>query len=283
MNVRPGIVVQRVTEHTAIAIDPRLRSNAAAVAFDDFVVAVDVGMKPYASRMFREALEAEFGRPVRYVCVTHAHADHTFGLSAFKDVTLLGSRALGAALEKSPDFDTQALEGMKRMDPADADWVNEVERVVPQVRFDGRLDVGAGGRAVEFHHSGGHTACGVWGYVPAERVLFSGDLIFAGMFPFAGDDTADPEAWMEILRSWTALAVDYVIPGHGPVCGPEEIARQLSFFEALKRNTLAALEAGAEASGIELPDIYPVTDMPWFAEKTQQHWHAYYRARSLAT
>ncbi len=283
MSAGSGLSLQRVTENTVSAIDPRLRSNAAAVAFDDFVVAVDVGMKPSGARLFREALEAEFRRPVRFACITHKHADHTFGLSAFKDVTLFGSWVLAEALETSADFEPEAREGMKRMDPSDADWVDEVERVVPHVQFDGRLDIAAGGRVVEFHHSGGHTSCGVWGYLAAERVLFSGDLIFAGMFPFAGDATADPAAWMAVLRSWSALAIDYVIPGHGPVCGPEEIPRQLSFFEALKRSTLATIEAGGACTDIALPDTYPVGDMPWFAEKTLQHWHAHYSAQPLAT
>ncbi len=274
------IALQQVTESTVVAIDPRLRSNAAAIVLDDFIVAVDVGMRPYAARLFREALESTYDRPVRLACVTHKHADHTFGLAAFKDVTLFGSRLLAAALERSPDFSPEAREDMKKMEPGGADWLDEVERVIPALSFDGRIDVTSGGRIAEFHHSGGHTSCSVWGYLADEKVLFSGDLVFSGMFPFAGDPTADPEAWMSTLRYWMTLAIDHVIPGHGQVCGPGEIVNQLEFLEALKQNTLEVVETGLGPEHIALPPEYPVGDKPWFAEKTAQRWHEYYGERT---
>jgi cyclase len=271
-----AIALQRVTKSTVAAIDPRLQSNAAAVIFDDFIVAVDVGMRPYAARLFREALEGTYGRPVRFACVTHCHADHTYGLQAFKDVTLFGSRRLAVVLAQSSDWSPEAQSRRKDDDPDGGRWLDEVEQVLPSLRFDKRLDIVNKGRLVEFHHTGGHTDCSVYGYLADEKVLFAGDLIFAAGFPFAGDPTADPEVWMATLRGWTSMAIDYVIPGHGPVSGPDEIVRQLEFLETLKRHTIEAIEAGRGCEGVVLPSVYPVGDKVWFAEKTAQRWHAYY-------
>jgi cyclase len=275
-SVTGGITLQRVTESTVAAIDPRLQSNAAAIIFDDFIVAVDVGMRPYAARLFREALESTYRRPVRLACVTHCHADHTFGLQAFKDVTVFGSRRLADALERSPDWSPEARARRRQDDPEGGGWLDEVELVVPSLRFDGRMDVANNGMLAEFRHSGGHTDCSVYGYLPEEKVLFAGDLIFAGGFPFAGDPTADPEVWMATLRAWTGMAIDYVIPGHGPVSGPGEIVKQLEFFQTLKQNTLEAIEAGRGCEDIVLPSIYPLGEKGWFGEKTAQRWHAFY-------
>lgn len=275
-----GIALQRVTESTVSAIDSRLYSNAAAVVFEDFIVAVDVGMRPYAARLFREALESTYGRSVRFACVTHCHPDHTYGLKAFEDVTIFGSRRLAAALEQSPDWSPEVRARRRQDDPEGGDWMDEVELVLPLLRFDGRLDIVNKGRQVEFRHTGGHTDCSVSGYLPDEKVLFSGDLIFAGAFPYAGDPTADPEAWMATLRTWTSMAIDHVIPGHGPVSGPGEIVRQLEFLETLKQNTVKAIEAGRGYKDIVLPSIYPLGAKAWFAEKTTQRWHAYYSGRS---
>ena len=274
-----GILLQQVTESTVAVIDPRLQSNAAAIVFDDFIVAVDAGMRPYAARLFREALESTHRRPVRFVCVTHKHMDHTFGLSAFKDVTLFGSRHVAAALERSPEFTPEARVAMKRDEPGGGGWLDEVERVVPALLIHERLDIVCRGRVAEFHHTGGHTSCSVYGYVPGEKVLLTGDLVFAGEFPFAGDDTADPEVWMSTLRAWLDLDVEHVIPGHGPVSGPEEIRRQLVFLEALKRNTLEAITAGRSSGETSLPAGGAVVEQPWFVEKTLERWHSYYRSR----
>jgi len=48
-------------------------------------------------------------------------------------------------------------------------------------------------------------------------VLFAGDLLFAGKFPYAADDTCDPEAWIATLKTWLGMDILHVIPGHGPV------------------------------------------------------------------
>ena len=275
-----SIALQQVTASTVVAIDERLRSNTAAVILDDYVVAVDTGMRPYAARLFRETLERTFRRPVRFACVTHCHADHTFGLTAFKDVTLVASRRLAYDLRRSPDWSPEARAAHKQTEPDGGDWLDEVELVIPSVLFEGQLDITNNGRTIEFRTAPGHTDCSVYGYLPDEKVLLSGDLIFADMFPFGGDASADPETWMATLRWWMTIAIDHVIPGHGPVSGPGEIVRQLEFFEALKENTLDALEAGRGPEDIALPPVYPVGDKVWFVGKTLRRWHEYYGGRS---
>jgi glyoxylase-like metal-dependent hydrolase (beta-lactamase superfamily II) len=277
---QPDILLQPVTPSTVAAVDPRLASNAAAVVFPDFLVAVDVGMRPTASRLFREALERSYRRPVKFVCVTHYHADHTFGLGPFKDCTVVASREILDALRRSPDWTPEGQLRFRVNDPEGGRWLAEVEQVLPSMLFEGTLTLADAGRRLELHSGGGHTRCSVWGYLPEERVLFAGDLIFAEQVPYAGDDTADPEVWIDTLRSWLTLEVDWVIPGHGPLREAAEIARQLRFLEELRANTLATLQEGGRPEDIVVPPVYDVVREPWFVEKTRARWHAYYRSRS---
>jgi glyoxylase-like metal-dependent hydrolase (beta-lactamase superfamily II) len=273
--------LQRVTENTVVAIDPRLVSNAAAVVVGDFVVVVDVGMRPYASRLFRAALEEGFQRPVKFVCVTHYHADHTFGLQAFKDATVFASRQIVDTLAQSPDWSPEARARWKQDDPEGGEWLDEVEFVQPQLLFQQALDIVGGDDLVEFYHSGGHTSCSVYGYYPREKVLLAGDLIFAGRFPFAGDASTDPETWMSTLRTWLELDIEQVIPGHGPVSGKDEIAKQLEFLEILKRNTLQAIKAGGGHRDIVMPTVYPpAAEDEWFAGRTLERSYTYYRSKA---
>ena len=187
-----SIAVQSVSPSTLAGIDPQLVSNAGVVVLDDFLVMIDAGMRPDSARSLRADLEARTGRPVRYFCLTHYHADHAFSLAAFKDTLILASDQVLANLASSPDWTPQALAAMKKNHPP-GDWVDEVKLVPPSLVFSDRLEVRDGQRAVEFHHSGGHTSCSVWAHLPDERVLFAGDLLFSGEFPYAGDPTCDPE------------------------------------------------------------------------------------------
>ncbi len=270
------IVLQQVSSSTVVAIDPRLGSNAGAVVFEDFIVAVDVGMRPFASREFRRVLEATYRRPVRFVCVTHYHADHTFGLGPFKDCVVVGSAAIMSALAKSPDWTPEGQERWRVGDTEGGAWLQEVERVWPTLLVHGRLDIVRGEQRLELRASPGHTECSLYGYFPAEKVLFAGDLIFADQVPFAGDDTVDPERWISTLKSWVQLEVAQVIPGHGPVSDTTEITRQLEFLETLRANTLTALDQGQGPEEIVVPRTYAEVREPWFVEKTVRRWHSYY-------
>ena len=166
-------------------------------------------------------------------------------------------------------------------DPEGGEWLDEVEFVQPQLLFHRRLYIVSGGDLVEFHHSGGHTSCSVYGYYPREKVLLAGDLIFAGRFPFAGDSTVDPEAWMSTLKTWLEMEIEHVIPGLGPVSGMDEIGKQLEFCEILKRNTLQAIKAGRDPLDIVLPPIYPpAAEDEWFTGETLERWYTYYRSRA---
>ena len=275
------IHLQHVTASTLVAIDERLFSNAAAVVLDDFIVAVDVGMRPYAGRLLRMALEEEYQRPVRFVCLTHYHADHAFGLRPFKDVALFGAFEIAETLKKSGEWSPEAFARRRRGEPDGGEWLDEVEFIVPTLLFRQRLDLTNRGRVVEFHHCGGHTRCSVYGYLPDEKVIFAGDLLFSEMFPFAGDISTDPEAWISTLRTWLCMDVDQVIPGHGPVAGVEEVERQLQFFEALKRNAIEAIQEGRDHTDIVVPATYPMPDEKrWVLEKTTQQWYSYYQRRS---
>jgi hypothetical protein len=77
------------------------------------------------------------------------------------------------------------------------------------------------------------------------------------------------------------MDIEQVIPGHGPVSGKDEIAKQLEFFEILKRNTLRAIEPGGDYRDIVLPTVYPpAAEDEWFTGRTLEHWYTYYRGEA---
>lgn len=177
----------------------------------------------------------------------------------------------------SPDWTPEAFSRWKNDDDGDGKYLDEVEFMIPPLLVHHQLDIINNDKVIEFHHSGGHTSCSVYGYYPAERVLFVGDLIFSGMFPFAGDPGCDPEKWIKTLKLWLTMDIEKVVAGHGPVTDIQEVKKQLGFFEHLKQNTLEAIKSGRVPSEIALPTVYPIEEKTrWLAEKTQNRWHEYY-------
>jgi cyclase len=272
--------LQKVSPSSVAAVDERLVSNVAAVVMSDFLVVIDSGENPLLASALREQLEAEYARPVRYVCVTHYHGDHTAGLSAFADVPVVGSSALA---RKLGDLPARAKAEMAESQKADDDKSRSAAEpmiVVPSLVFDSHVAIAAG-KSLDLHYCGGHTDCSIYGYLADEKVLFAGDLVVVGEFPFMGDASADPEVWMDVLKGWMGMDVEHVVPGHGSVAGPEALRRQLDLLEVLKENTLDAIESGKDHTQIAVPDWPPLAPgHGWFVDRFRERWYVYYTARA---
>jgi cyclase len=67
-----------------------------------------------------------------------------------------------------------------------------------------------------------HTRGDTLVHAPAERVLFSGDILFSGAHPIAW---AGPVSnWIAACDRILAMDVEVIVPGHGPLAGPPPCA-----------------------------------------------------------
>lgn len=275
--------LQQVGERTVAIIDQEnLRSNAGAVALDSFIVAIDSTMKPPAARAFRQKLERRFGLPVGFFLLTHYHADHVFGVAPFKDTCVIGSTELTASIRKRKDteWSPEAIERWKQNNPGeDTTWLDEVEIIVPTLSFRDRLEIRDGDQVVEIVHGGGHTSGSTYAYVPHEKALFAGDLMFAESFPYAGDPTCNPDRWMDVFKDFLSLDFEKLVPGHGPVVGRDEVEKHLAFFESLRDATKEAIRTDRGHEAIEVPKFYGADEEEnWGRKATLEHWYKFYKS-----
>ena len=109
--------------------------------------------------------------------------------------------------------------------------LKHMEMTFPTMTFDKALSLRDDSFVVEITRVGGHTEGSSFVYFPQEHILFSGDLIFAKEFPWAGDETCNPQEWMNTLKLFKELDVEKIVPGHGPICDKSEIDKYLKFYE----------------------------------------------------
>jgi len=272
--------LEQVSERTMAVVDRGgLHSNAGAVILDSFVAAVDPTMKPPAARAFRRELERQTGLPVKFLLVTHCHPDHVFGTAPFKDTCIIGSVELAANVLRMAEWTPEIMEQWKQANPTEAvDWFDEVEILLPTLGFQDRLEIRDADLIVQLFHAGGHTSCSSYAYVPQEKVLFAGDLMFAECFPYAGDPTCDPERWMGIFGDFLSLDFEKLVPGHGPVVGKDEVEKHLAFFEALRDATKEAIRADEGHEAIQVPEFYGADEEDdWGRKATLEHWYTLYK------
>jgi glyoxylase-like metal-dependent hydrolase (beta-lactamase superfamily II) len=99
----------------------------------------------------------------------------------------------------------------------------------PTLTFKDRITLDLGNNKVEILFLGpSHTTGSVLVYVPQEKVLFTGDILFTDFHPFLGE--ANIEGWVKVLDAILAMDVDKIIPGHGPVSSKKDVADLKSYL-----------------------------------------------------
>jgi len=165
----------------------------------------------------------------------------------------------------SADNLPKLVEDVRRNRPENAPLYEGLRIVLPTTTFDDRFALDG----VEMIHTGGHTACSSIVSVADDRVLFAGDLLFARRFPWAGDPTADPDAWIRAFKMILDMDVETIVPGHGPVSDKSEIRRQLEWFEAVRSEMKRLILEGASMEEAVEYDGYPT-----FYESERPEWRA---------
>ena len=97
-----------------------------------------------------------------------------------------------------------------------APWINaDTELVSPDDLLEKTEEFVIGGLSFQLRAVGpAHTPEDFALYLPKEKVLFSGDLVFRNRVPFVGD--ADSRRWVSALDDLLSLEIEVIVPGHGP-------------------------------------------------------------------
>jgi glyoxylase-like metal-dependent hydrolase (beta-lactamase superfamily II) len=190
-------------------------SNAGFVVTNKGVIVFDaLGTPSLGAAMLREIRKIT-DLPVTHIIVSHYHADHIYGLQAFKDLTdaeVIAQESTSRYIN-SPD----AAVRLKQRQQALAPWVDEETRVVPpDLTFKDEIFLESGSYRFSIYHAGpAHAPGDSMMMIEPAGVLFSGDIIQNGRVPFLNSPQVDTGKWMQAIEKVKKLKPVVLIPGHG--------------------------------------------------------------------
>jgi cyclase len=213
--------------------------------------------------------EAEKYGPIRYIINTEHHIDHIFGNYFFNGAGIVISHieVYNNFMEVTPALNPYhyAKEAIPTDDPEGEALFPDEEAYFkdpnkPTITFEGELIVRVGGHTFELTSTPGHTPGQIAVYIPEERVAFVGDTIFNQCQTWHME--SDLNQWLKSLDLLKTLDVDYIIPGHGPVCTKKEIDVQKAFLyewiSAVARGIANGWSKEECVSRINFLDRFPV-------------------------
>lgn len=234
-------------------------NNTGFIVGDEGVVAIDTCATERRTRQFLEHVAAITSEPMRVVVNTHHHGDHTHGNYLTHPAAIIGHDRCREEM-LAAGMHTDAYEGIFGDPPPD--W-GDLELAPPMLTFSDHMHVHTGDMAVELNYIGGpaHTTNDVVAWLPEQRTLFTGDLVFNGGTPFVmmGSVSGALTA-IERLRTFDAATI---VPGHGPVCDMAVLDKLVAYYRFVQ-----GVAADAHSSDVTPLEAAMETDLGEFAELT---------------
>lgn len=223
-----GTEIQQVGPGVWVGIPGSGEGAMGAVVRAGAAVVIDTTSYDTFASEFIAHVSAATPDPVSWkaLLITHRHYDHFAGASAIPAPVICHRLTRDALAGYTGAW----------LDRNVAHWlagglIDEARHRMPTIptptlTFETRLTVHLGGGVdVVIMHTGGHTSDESMVYLPEQQVLFGGDNIFNQRTSFTGH--GDVIAWIAALEDARRLPISVVVPGHGPVGGPELIDAQI--------------------------------------------------------
>ena len=206
------------------ALNRNFISNAGVVMAPDGVVVIDALGSVDLAQQLIEQIRTLTTKPITHVIVTHYHADHIYGLQAFRDIGAQIIAQTQAKLYLNSDTARQRLEASRQ---ELAPWVDESTELQPaDIWIEDDTEMVLAGWPFEILKVGpAHTPDDLAVYLPEQDLLFAGDLVFRQRIPYVG--TADSAGWIRSLDRLLELNAAIMVPGHGP--HSSDVSQDLAF------------------------------------------------------
>jgi cyclase len=268
------LVTANVYAEDRFSVPPYDRGcNPGLVVTTGGLVMVDTPMWPTDAVRWRNEI-AGLGQVI-YIVNTHHHPDHIAGnyffpgcVVAHELVKPLFRQPVASQVVSKPALagiqypilpeDSIRLE-IKYADPEGYPLMKDYFLREPTLTFSQQLNLYLGGHTFELLHLPGHTAGHIGVFVPEEKVFFAGDNFNNQFQPLLSNCL--PLEWIDSLKRIESLDIDYVVPGHGAVCGRREIREFRQFIETCVSLIRGALRRGMSreeaAAEISFEGLYP--------------------------
>ena len=281
--------------------------NTGVIIGDDAVMIIDATATPIMAQQVIRRVRELTDKPIKYVVLSHYHAVRVLGASGYR------AEGLEQIIASKDTYNLIVERGAQDM----ASEIGRFPRLFrgvesvpgltwPTLAFQGEMRLWLGSLELHIMQLGrGHTKGDTVVWVPAEAVLYSGDLVEYDAACYTGD--AYLADWPRTLDRLAELNAKKLIPGRGPALeSPEKINEGIAytrdFVSTLFNSAREAVAQGMnlkqtmaharkamdpkfdqvfiyehclpfdvtrahdEASGIRDPRI-------WTAERDQQMWH----------
>jgi glyoxylase-like metal-dependent hydrolase (beta-lactamase superfamily II) len=218
---------QRFSIKVFTSPDDQFWTNSVIIEGTCEVMLVDAQLtKTSAEKVLQEIRETK--KPLSIIYITHEHADHFLGLEVFKEaypgVSIIANSAVTDRINKVYQDKIAKWKAILGSSAA--------SQVVAIDKFDGEFIKFENSKIEVLKNIQGDTDENTMLWIPGQRILISGDVLFNGMHVYTAEtDSKAREKWLNSLNKIRELKPSVVIPGHSKVGAPLDASSAIDFTE----------------------------------------------------
>jgi glyoxylase-like metal-dependent hydrolase (beta-lactamase superfamily II) len=194
---------------------------------------------------------------------THANGDHCYGNQLVATAQIIASERTAQEMRTVPPAVMAGItQQAAQLGQLGTFWLrcfgrfnfNNITLTPPNRTFEGQLNLKVGDKTLQLIEVGpAHTLGDTLVYIPDDRVVFTGDILFIGGHPIMW---VGPTAnWLRACDRILAMDVETIVPGHGPITDKQGVAALKGYLEYVYQEARKRYEAG-------MPAIEAARDIP---------------------
>lgn len=252
-------------------------ANAGFIDIEDYLIIIDTTANIDAAKDLKKAAIQYAQKDPNFIIITHYHLDHLIGTSLFDKSTQIITS--DRTLKNIQIEGRKRIKEIKDMDLTEIEesFKNEIDEIKkkdiendlkflktirsdkfslrePKLTFkEGSVIYGKGESVQLRTFKKAHTDGDVIIYIPEEKVLFAGDLLFVGEDPWIG--SGDPKGWISVNEELMKLDFKIAVPGHGQLASKELFSLENKYIKEILDLVKKCLDTGEDPSQIKREDF----------------------------
>ena len=217
-------------------------ANFGVIVADEGVVLIDPGGSLKGAKMIHDAIRATTDKPIRIVINTGGQDHRWLGNGYFK--------ALGAHIvaneQAVSDQKARVQDQLMAMENLiGSDGLEGTEPVYADETFVDLKVMTVGGIRIEVHHAGqAHTPGDSFVWLPQQRIVFSGDIVYTDRMRRIGSHSAH-RSWISAFEAMADKQPQVVVGGHGRPAGLSKAkADSYDYLVFLRKTVQAFMDEG---------------------------------------
>lgn len=234
---------RKLAQDVYVFVQPPLvwYSSAGVIVGERDVIVVDSLTNAAMTQNLLMEIRRVTDKPIRFLINTHSHADHVYTNHLFTEATVIGTHQ-GRARTRANQMDQARHDAMFAQLFPEVDFKGG-RYTLQDISFGGSLTLYQGAREVRLLELGaGHSESDVVVYLPAENILFCGDLFMNNMPPLPGEGHVTQT--IANYRAIEALEASIYVAGHGEPGTLAEVRAQRTMLEQQFQHAKTCFERG---------------------------------------